>query len=151
MQLDQTTFIVTGGGSGLGAATARRFVKGGGNVVIADLNKPAGEGVAKELGAKARFVECDVTDEAAVNRAIAAAQETFGGLHGAINCAGIGTAMRVAGKEGPHNLDVFAAAHHQDSVESNGFAGFACQALHRHDIVLGDAVLLAAGFNDCEH
>ncbi|MBX3411536.1 MAG: 3-hydroxyacyl-CoA dehydrogenase [Pirellulales bacterium] len=109
MQLDKTTFIITGGGSGLGAATARRFVKAGGKVVIADMNKPAGEGVAQELGANAHFVECDVTDEAAVNRAIAAAKEKFGGLHGAVNCAGIGTAMRVAGKEGPHNLDVFAA------------------------------------------
>ena len=109
MKVEKHTFIVTGGGSGLGAATARQLVTAGGNVIIADLNKPAGEATACELGSRAHFVETDVTDEASVQRAIDAAVEKFGGLHGAINCAGIGIAMRVAAKDGPHNLDAFAA------------------------------------------
>lgn len=109
MKVEQHTFLITGGGSGLGAATARQLVAAGGNVILADLNKPAGEAMQAELGERARFVETDVTDEASVQRAIDAAVEQFGGLHGAVNCAGIGIAMRVAGKEGPHSLDAFAA------------------------------------------
>lgn len=109
MKVQGKTFLVTGGGSGLGAATARALVSAGGNVVIADLNKQAGEGIVVELGGQARFVETDVADEANVQRAVNTALESFGGLHGAVNCAGIGTAMRVVAKDGPHNLDVFSA------------------------------------------
>ena len=64
MQLKGSTFIVTGGASGLGAATARMIVAGGGNVVIADLKEAEGQALAQELGAQARFVRTDVTDEA---------------------------------------------------------------------------------------
>ncbi|MGD9644504.1 MAG: 3-hydroxyacyl-CoA dehydrogenase [Pirellulales bacterium] len=108
MQISGKTFLVTGGGSGLGAATVRRLAKAGGSVVIVDLNEENGKAVAAELGKPGRFVQADVADEAAVQKAVEAAKESFGGLHGAINCAGIGTAMRVLAKEGPHNLEVFA-------------------------------------------
>jgi NAD(P)-dependent dehydrogenase (short-subunit alcohol dehydrogenase family) len=108
MQIAGKTFLVTGGGSGLGAATVRRLAKAGGNVLIVDLNEENGKAVAAELGKQGRFVAADVSDEAAVQKAVNAAKEMFGGLHGAINCAGIGTAMRVLAKEGPHNLEVFA-------------------------------------------
>ncbi|MBX9792068.1 MAG: 3-hydroxyacyl-CoA dehydrogenase [Pirellulales bacterium] len=108
MQISGKTFLVTGGGSGLGAATVRRLAKAGGNVVIVDLNEENGKSVAADLGKQGRFVQADVADEAAIQKAVAAAKEAFGGLHGAINCAGIGTAMRVLAKEGPHNLEVFA-------------------------------------------
>jgi len=107
MQIAGKTFLVTGGGSGLGAATVRRLAKAGGNVLIVDLNEENGKAVAAELGKQGRFVAADVSNEAAVQKAVAAAKETFGGLHGAINCAGIGTAMRVLAKDGPHNLEVF--------------------------------------------
>ena len=63
MKLEGSTFIVTGGASGLGAATVRMVVASGGNAVIADLKESEGEALAKELGA-ARFVRTDVTDEA---------------------------------------------------------------------------------------
>lgn len=108
MQIAGKTFLVTGGGSGLGAATVRRLAKAGGNVLIVDLNEENGKAVAAELGKQGRFVAADVSDEVAVQKAVAAAKETFGGLQGAINCAGIGTAMRVLAKDGPHNLEVFA-------------------------------------------
>ena len=107
MQIEGSTFLIAGGGSGLGAACARLFAAAGGNVVIADVNAEAGERFANELGERARFARTDVTDEASVQGAVAAAVQTFGGLHGALNCAGIGVAERMLGREGPHALASF--------------------------------------------
>jgi NAD(P)-dependent dehydrogenase (short-subunit alcohol dehydrogenase family) len=97
MQTEGHTFLVTGGGSGLGAATARLLERNGANVVVADLR-----------GGGSRFVETDVTDEASVRGAVSTALEHFGGLHGAINCAGIASAEKTLGKRGPHSLASFA-------------------------------------------
>ncbi len=108
MQLQDSTFLITGAGSGLGAACARLFVESGANVVIADVNAEAGEGMAAELGPRARFVRTDVTNEAGVQAAVDAARAAFGGLHGAVNCAGVAIAERVVGRDGPHALDRFA-------------------------------------------
>ncbi|MCU0490511.1 MAG: 3-hydroxyacyl-CoA dehydrogenase [Chloroflexaceae bacterium] len=108
MDIATGVFLISGGASGLGAATARSLVRRGGRVVLADVNAEVGERTAAELGENARFVRTDVTDEASVQAAVAAAVEHFGGLHGAINCAGIGPAERVVGKTGPHRLESFA-------------------------------------------
>jgi len=104
VQVQGNTFLVTGGGSGLGAASARELAGAGGRVVIADVNSEAGESLSQELGEAARFVETDVTDTAAVEAALDA---TEGRLHGVLNCAGIGWAERVVGRDGPHDLDRF--------------------------------------------
>jgi NAD(P)-dependent dehydrogenase (short-subunit alcohol dehydrogenase family) len=101
------TFLVTGGASGLGAATARRLVAAGGNVMLCDVGAAAGNKLAGELGPRAGFVEADVTDEAPVARAIADARAKFGALHGAVNCAGVAPGERILGKAGPHGLDSF--------------------------------------------
>lgn len=106
MKLTGKTLLVTGGASGLGAACAREFVAAGANVVIADIGEH-GAAVAGELGASARFAKTDVTDEAQVSAAIALALRDFGGVDGAINCAGIATAERAVGKEGPQPLAHF--------------------------------------------
>ena len=108
MELKGSTFIVTGGASGLGAATARMVVEGGGNVVIADLKETEGAALALELGASARYVRTDVTDEASGKAAVTAAVTTFGGLQGLVGCAGIVHAEKVVGKEGAHTLAGFA-------------------------------------------
>ena len=105
MEIRGRTFLVTGGGSGLGAAAARLLGAGGGRVVVADLNREAGEAVAGESGDAASFVETDVTDPQAVQNAIDAAT---GDLHGVLNCAGVAWAERVVGREGPHDLERFA-------------------------------------------
>src|SRR5919202_1988727 len=107
MQLDGRTFLISGGASGLGAACARRFSAGGARVVVADVNAAAGEQLASELGDSVRFARTDVTDEASVQRAVDQALEAFGGLHGAINCAGIGVAQRTPGRNGPPPLAGF--------------------------------------------
>jgi NAD(P)-dependent dehydrogenase (short-subunit alcohol dehydrogenase family) len=100
MELRGRTFLVAGGGSGLGAATARLLGGEGASVVVADLKGEA-------AGENARFVETDVTDEVSVKGAVDAALQGFGGLHGAINCAGIASAEKVLGREGPHSLKSF--------------------------------------------
>ena len=107
MQTSGSTFIVTGGASGLGAATARMLAQSGGQVILADVNDALGNELAQELGASARFIRTDVTDEASAKAAIAAAQSEFGGLHGLINCAGIAIGERIVGKEAPHALASF--------------------------------------------
>ena len=108
MELKESVFVVTGGGSGLGAATARMIVAGGGKVVLADVNKAAGEALAAELGANACFAETDVTNEVSAKAAVELAVSTFGKLNGLVNCAGVAPAEKVLGKEGPHRLESFA-------------------------------------------
>ncbi len=110
MQIKNNTFLVTGGGSGLGAATARRLAAAGANVVIVDVQREQGKRLAQEIGAHAQFTPADVTDEAQIAEAIAAARGKFGALHGAVNCAGIAPGERVLGKGGPHRLDTFRRA-----------------------------------------
>ena len=101
MEIEGHNFLVAGGGSGLGAATVQMLASEGANVVVADLKGEA-------AGGNIRFVETDVTDEASVRRAIEEASRSFGALHAAINCAGIASAEKVLGREGPHSLDSFA-------------------------------------------
>jgi NAD(P)-dependent dehydrogenase (short-subunit alcohol dehydrogenase family) len=108
MQLKGNSFIVTGGASGLGAAVTRMLTAAGGRVVIADLKEAEGQALAAEIGAGAKFVRTDVTDEASGAAAVAAAAAAFGGLHGLVNCAGIVHGEKVVGKEGPHTLAGFA-------------------------------------------
>ena len=108
MELKGSTFIVTGGASGLGAATVRMIIGGGGNAVIADLKEGEGQALAAELGRAVRFVRTDVADEASMQAAVAAAVDGFGGLQGLVNCAGIVHGEKVVGKEGPHSLAGFA-------------------------------------------
>ena len=107
MQIKNQTFLVAGGGSGLGAATARMLVASGGNVVLADVNKAAGEKIAAEFGAQSKFIETDVTNEASVQAAVDLCIAAFGGIHGAVNCAGVAPGERVVGKTGPHSLANF--------------------------------------------
>ena len=107
MDIDGSVFIVTGGASGLGAATVRMLALAGARVVIADVNRAAGDDLAAELGATTRFVPTDVTQEADGQAAVAAACEGFGGLHGLANCAGIAHGEKVVGRDGPHALAAF--------------------------------------------
>lgn len=107
MQIAGRTFLITGGASGLGAATARKLVAAGGNVLISDTNTELGAKLAAELGTRAAFAAADVTDESQVAQAVAAASKQFGALHGAVSCAGIASGERVLGKGGPHRLESF--------------------------------------------
>jgi len=105
MQIKNSVFLITGGASGLGAATARMAAENGGKVLLADMQAEAGEKFAQQIGG--RFLRCDVTAEADGKAAVDAAVKQFGGLHVLINCAGIAIAEKTIGKEGPHSLASF--------------------------------------------
>ena len=107
MQLENKGILVTGGASGLGAACVRLLTQFGARATIVDLNPETGTALAEELGAGAQFVKADVTNEADVQVAIKAAADAFGPLHVLINCAGIGVAEKVLGKNGPGSLASF--------------------------------------------
>jgi NAD(P)-dependent dehydrogenase (short-subunit alcohol dehydrogenase family) len=106
MKLASVRAVVTGGASGLGRATAARFVAAGGRVAIVDRPASAGADVAKSLG-HAVFTPADVTSADEVTRALESAREQLGGINVLVNCAGIGTAMKTFGKSGPAKLEEF--------------------------------------------
>ena len=108
MKLEGKVALVTGGASGLGRATVDMFAASGASVVIVDLPSSDGETFAKELGDRARFAPADVTLEDEVRAAVGIARDELGGLHVAVNCAGVGFPGRVLTRDGTANeLDRF--------------------------------------------
>lgn len=114
MELKGSVALVTGGASGLGEACVRRLVAGGASVIIADINADRGQSLAAELGANAGFAKTNVANEEDAQQAVKQAVDSFGRLNILINCAGIGAAKRVLGKEGP-----MALAHFARTIEVN--------------------------------
>lgn len=110
MQIKDRVFLITGGGSGLGAAVGQMVVEAGGKAVLLDVNAEAGAAQAKALGPNALFCKTDVTSDADGRAAVAAAQEAFGRIDGLVNCAGVAPGEKIVGREGPHALDSFARA-----------------------------------------
>jgi NAD(P)-dependent dehydrogenase (short-subunit alcohol dehydrogenase family) len=106
MEIKNNVFIVTGGASGLGGATAKMLIDQGAKVLIADVNAQIGEQTVNTLGANARFIICDVTNEAQAQATVDAALQ-MGTLRGLVNCAGIAIGMKTTGKDGAHALDKF--------------------------------------------
>lgn len=107
MQIQNNTFFVSGGASGLGEATVRMIVANGGNAVIADLNAEAGSALERELGSCSLFVKTDITSADEVVVALNLGANQFGMIHGLVNCAGLGPAQRILGKTGVHDLAFF--------------------------------------------
>ena len=105
MDLNNISAIVTGGASGLGGATARAMAKAGAKVTIVDVNRDAAEAMAHEIGGLA--VMCDVADGEAGERAMEAARAAHGPVRVLVNCAGIGTAGRIVGRDGPLALAAY--------------------------------------------
>ena len=106
MQIQGQAALVTGGASGLGAETARQLALAGARVAILDVNAEAAEALAKEIGGIA--LVCDITSEASVQQALAAARQAHGPARILMNCAGIGGAKRLVGKDGaPMPLEDF--------------------------------------------
>jgi NAD(P)-dependent dehydrogenase (short-subunit alcohol dehydrogenase family) len=105
MKISGIAAVVTGGGSGIGAATARHLAALGAKVTVLDVNQANAEAVAKEIGGLAQL--CDVTDAESATKALAAAKDKHGAARLVVNCAGIATGSRVLGREGPHDLGLF--------------------------------------------
>jgi NAD(P)-dependent dehydrogenase (short-subunit alcohol dehydrogenase family) len=126
MHIQDNVFIVTGGASGLGAATARMLAANGATVVIADVQAEAGQALATEL--KGQFVRCDVTQEADA-QAVVDAAVALGTLRGLVNCAGVAPAVKTVGKDGAHPLDVFQRAVNINLVGTFNMARLAAEAM----------------------
>jgi NAD(P)-dependent dehydrogenase (short-subunit alcohol dehydrogenase family) len=124
VRVEGITFLVAGGGSGLGAATRDLLAASGARVVVADL-----EGEAPEDG---RFVETDVTEEGSVRSAVEEAQG-LGEFRGAVNCAGIASAEKVLGKEGPHSLDSFSKVVQVNLIGTFNVIRLAAEAMSEND------------------
>ena len=124
MKIEGRTFLVAGGGSGLGGATARMLAESGANVLVADLRGEAPAG--------ARFVETDVTDERSVQDVVDAALE-LGGLHGAVNCAGVAIAEKVIGRAGPHPLESFERVVRINLIGTFNVIRLAAEAISRNE------------------
>ncbi len=132
MKLDKVNAVVTGGASGLGLATVRAIVAGGGRATIFDRPNSDGEKIAGELGASAGFAACDVTSEDQVVAALDTAAEAFGDLGVCVNCAGVGTAMKITGKNGPMPLDVFKMTIEVNLVGTFNVARLAAARMLQH-------------------
>jgi NAD(P)-dependent dehydrogenase (short-subunit alcohol dehydrogenase family) len=134
MQPENVRAIVTGGVSGLGFAVAKHLVRGGGKVVLFDVNDDKAAAAVAELGeANARYLRTDVTDEAGVQASIPAATQFLGGLNVAVNCAGILGAGRVLGREGPMPLKQFATTVMVNLVGSFNVAKAAADAMQHNE------------------
>ena len=107
MEIKQKVFVVTGGASGLGAATARYLVEHAARVVMVDMNRELGQSLAQELGENAQFQQLDVTDENAAAAFFKNLEQSHGQLNGLINCAGIAPSAKILGRDGLHDLAMF--------------------------------------------
>lgn len=138
MQISTSTVaLVTGGASGLGEATTRRFHHDGASVVIVDLPSSRGQDLAQDLGDRVRFCPADVRDEAQVQAAIAVAAQ-LGVLRIVVNCAGIGTPGRVVGRKGPLDLETFRTVVDINLVGTFNVLRLAAAAMLGNEPVDGD-------------
>ncbi|KVQ97616.1 3-hydroxyacyl-CoA dehydrogenase [Burkholderia ubonensis] len=133
MNIDNRVFLVTGAGSGLGAAVARMVVEHGGRAMLVDVNGDAAVGVARELGAAARSHAADVTSEADGQAALAATLDAFGRIDGLVNCAGVAPGEKVVGRDGPHRLASFARAVSINLVGTFNMIRLAADAMSKQD------------------
>lgn len=108
MQVKDSVALVTGGASGLGLGAARRLLGHGASVALLDINEEKGKGVVSELGDRARFVACDVSDAGSVEAAVSGVEEQFGAIQILVNAAGVAPAQRVVSRDGNlFDLDLF--------------------------------------------
>jgi NAD(P)-dependent dehydrogenase (short-subunit alcohol dehydrogenase family) len=136
VKIKDSVFLVTGGASGLGAGAARMLVAHGGMVVLADLREAEGQALAAELGARAKYCRTDVTDEASVNTALAAAL-SMGELRGLISCAGIAHGERIVKRDGAHSLAAFARVIGVNLIGAFNVMRLACETMAKNEPTAG--------------
>lgn len=138
MKLEQSVAVITGGASGLGLATVKRFVAAGAKVAILDFNQEAGEAIAQELGENVIFVQTNVAEDASVANAIEKTVEAFGAIHICINYAGVGNAAKTLGRKGPFPLDEFNRVIQVNLVGSFNVLRLAAAQMANNELVDGE-------------
>lgn len=138
MKIQGKVCVVTGGASGLGAATAQYLVEQGANLILVDMNQELGTQMAQQLGEKAQFKALDVTDEAAVEQFFAEIEQHYGQLNGLVNCAGIAPSAKVLGKEGLHSLSMFQKVLDINVSGSFNMIRFAAQLMAKYQLQAGE-------------
>lgn len=138
MQLAKKVALVTGGASGLGRAAVEALVEQGAKVAIFDRAREAGEALAKKLGDHACFIETDVTSAESARAAVDAVVDRWGAVHVLVSCAGVGTAGKVLGKEGPLPLDRFARTVEVNLVGMFNVLRLAAEAMQRNEAEDGE-------------
>lgn len=134
MKIEGKVFVITGGASGLGAATARHLHAHAARVVMVDMNAELGQALQKELGENSQFVQLDVTDETAVAAFYHQLEQDYGQLNGLINCAGIAPSAKILGKNGLHELALFQRAMNINVVGSFNMLRFAADLMSKYQL-----------------
>lgn len=134
MKIQGKVFVITGGASGLGAATATHLVARGAQVILVDMNQVLGEAMQAQLGDQSKFVQLDVTDEVAVEAFFNQVATEYGQLNGLINCAGIGPSAKVLGREGIHELALFQKVLNINVTGTFNMLRFAAQLIAQYEL-----------------
>lgn len=138
MKIQGKVFVVTGGASGLGAATATHLVGLGAKVILVDMNQALGQEVQQQLGENAEFVTLDVTDESQVQQFFEHVEQRYTQLNGLINCAGIGPSAKVLGRDGIHSLALFQKVLDINVVGSFNMLRYAAQLMAKYELKAGE-------------
>jgi len=138
MELTNKTAVITGGASGLGLAAAQQLVAAGANVVLFDINDDAASQAVEQLGEQAISCHVDVTDEASVTAGLDAAVQKFGAVHICVNCAGMGSAERTVGRNGPHALENFQRIIQLNLIGTFNVLRLAAERMSQHEPVNDD-------------
>lgn len=138
MEIKQKVFVVTGGASGLGAATARYLVEHGARVVMVDMNQELGQSLAEELGENVQFQQLDVTDESAAAAFFKNLEQSHGQLNGLINCAGIAPSAKILGRDGLHDLAMFQRVLNINVTGTFNMLRFAAELMAKYELKEGE-------------
>ena len=134
MKIQGKVCVVTGGASGLGAATAQYLVAQGAKVILVDMNQELGQQLQQQLGENAEFIAVDVTDENQVQQLFNHIEQKYGQLNGLVNCAGIAPSAKVLGRDGLHDLAMFQKVLNINVTGSFNMIRFAAQLMAKYDL-----------------
>ncbi len=134
MKIQGKVCVVTGGASGLGAATAQYLVAQGAKVILVDMNQELGQQLQQQLGENAEFIAVDVTDENQVQQLFNHIEQKYGQLNGLVNCAGIAPSAKVLGRDGLHDLAMFQKVLNINVTGSFNMIRFAAQLMSKYDL-----------------
>ena len=138
MKIQEKVCVVTGGASGLGAATAQHLVAQGAKVILVDMNQELGQQLQQQLGENADFVAVDVTDENQVQQLFNHIEQKYGQLNGLVNCAGIAPSAKVLGRDGLHDLAMFQKVLNINVTGSFNMIRFAAQLMVKYDLAANE-------------